>query len=344
MGLTASQKQALIDNLQLEVTERARKLRAQYALQAQSLRTRIEMRINRIPSGLRKMKMGELYEKYMQMDAAARSQGASEASQKHVIREKDEVAAPILSEQNTINPVSRNNKAHKAETSTTAHVSRGIKRTSETFESDKENPAAKTIEPKPIPNKKQRTTTKESAHPARHNPHPSTVLSPKSANSRTLPSYNPNGGDTLPKNQYSTRPTSPLKGQSSPAKSKATTTIAGGRGVNKSATTNATAKSMGPPPPPQAGKGRGRKAAAAPAPVEIRDEGSIRTVSSASNASTGTTIVKKAAGDSGKRAGTKVGKTTTRGKKTAATPVAAGTVAGEEKTGTKGGRRVLRKR
>ena len=49
------------------VTERARKLRAQYALQAQSLRTRIELRINRIPTALRKANMGDLFEKYMEM-------------------------------------------------------------------------------------------------------------------------------------------------------------------------------------------------------------------------------------------------------------------------------------
>lgn len=43
-----------------EVTERARKLRIQYKLQAQSLRARIEMRINRVPSSLRRTKMGDL--------------------------------------------------------------------------------------------------------------------------------------------------------------------------------------------------------------------------------------------------------------------------------------------
>lgn len=85
-GISMSQKQALIDNLQLEstfppprastasrarmsinasiVTERARKLRAQYNLQAQGLRTRIEIRVNRIPMALRKAKMGELADKY----------------------------------------------------------------------------------------------------------------------------------------------------------------------------------------------------------------------------------------------------------------------------------------
>ena len=81
-AITASQKQALIDNLQLEstskpmagevnqtltnltVTERARKLRAQYALQAQGLRMRLEMRVNRIPVALRKMTIGELLDKH----------------------------------------------------------------------------------------------------------------------------------------------------------------------------------------------------------------------------------------------------------------------------------------
>lgn len=80
-GITAAQKQALVDNLQLEsrsqtsagdgpvltsliVTERARKLRAQYALQAQGLRMRLEMRVNRVPVVLRKMTIGELLEKH----------------------------------------------------------------------------------------------------------------------------------------------------------------------------------------------------------------------------------------------------------------------------------------
>ncbi|EME87450.1 uncharacterized protein MYCFIDRAFT_62423 [Pseudocercospora fijiensis CIRAD86] len=63
-GITQTQKQALIDNLQLEVTERARKLRAQYALQAQGLRARLEMRVNRIPQALRKCNMQDLVEEH----------------------------------------------------------------------------------------------------------------------------------------------------------------------------------------------------------------------------------------------------------------------------------------
>jgi hypothetical protein len=81
--ITEAQKQALMDNLQLEstsplsdslkyasnlspVADRARKLRAQYALQAQGLRTRLEMRINRIPRHLRKANMGDLLEKHLE--------------------------------------------------------------------------------------------------------------------------------------------------------------------------------------------------------------------------------------------------------------------------------------
>lgn len=82
MGISAQQKQALLDNLQLEgshftappplgthraeanpvylVTERARRLRAQYHLQAQGLRSRIEIRINRIPTSLRALTIAEL--------------------------------------------------------------------------------------------------------------------------------------------------------------------------------------------------------------------------------------------------------------------------------------------
>lgn len=85
LAITELQKQALMDNMQLEselrlsiservfgvtnalsVTERARKLRAQYALQAQALRSRLEMRVNRIPPSLRKVNMQELVDKHAQ--------------------------------------------------------------------------------------------------------------------------------------------------------------------------------------------------------------------------------------------------------------------------------------
>lgn len=46
------------------VAERARKLRSNYNIHAQSLRTRIEIRVNRIPMSLRRMKMEDLLQRY----------------------------------------------------------------------------------------------------------------------------------------------------------------------------------------------------------------------------------------------------------------------------------------
>ena len=48
------------------MTKRARKLRAQYALQAQSLRTRIERRVHRIPTSLLKANISELLLKHIE--------------------------------------------------------------------------------------------------------------------------------------------------------------------------------------------------------------------------------------------------------------------------------------
>ncbi len=53
------------------VTERARRLRAQYHLQAQGLRSRVEIRVNRIPTSLRKMNMGDLLLKYLNQEQNA---------------------------------------------------------------------------------------------------------------------------------------------------------------------------------------------------------------------------------------------------------------------------------
>ncbi|KAG7128580.1 hypothetical protein HYQ44_014862 [Verticillium longisporum] len=75
-GITLEQKQALIENLQLEITDRARRLRAQYHAQAQSLRSRVEMRVNRIPRSLLKSTMQDLVakcaEQQKKLAAAAR--------------------------------------------------------------------------------------------------------------------------------------------------------------------------------------------------------------------------------------------------------------------------------
>ena len=110
LKITQGQKQALIDNLQLEgrksgqrsnssvliciVTERARKLRAQYALQAQSLRTRLELRLNRIPMALRKANMGELLAKYT--ESMRQGQETISTAAKAVKSVKTKAGAKIL--------------------------------------------------------------------------------------------------------------------------------------------------------------------------------------------------------------------------------------------------------
>jgi hypothetical protein len=75
------------------VTERARRLRAQYHLQSQGLRSRIQIRINRIPTSLRKVKMGDLLLKYLEQDkkktgsmappAVPSKEGSSRGVQQH---------------------------------------------------------------------------------------------------------------------------------------------------------------------------------------------------------------------------------------------------------------------
>lgn len=54
------------------VTERARRLRAQYALQAQGLRTRLEIRVHRIPPALRKRTIEEVLKEYGERNALSR--------------------------------------------------------------------------------------------------------------------------------------------------------------------------------------------------------------------------------------------------------------------------------
>ncbi|KAI9798950.1 MAG: hypothetical protein M1833_004303 [Piccolia ochrophora] len=114
LAVTARQKQAMIDNLQLEstlrevfcfmptvdfgecdshvgvtVTRRARSLRAQYALQSQGLRSRIEMRINRIPSSLRKATMGDLFQKHIDDAKAAEIEAKNKEAHTRLKNEQD---------------------------------------------------------------------------------------------------------------------------------------------------------------------------------------------------------------------------------------------------------------
>ncbi|KAI9743492.1 MAG: hypothetical protein M1818_002805 [Claussenomyces sp. TS43310] len=166
MGISVNQKQALIDNLQLEITERARKLRAQYMLQAQGLRTRVEIRINRIPTALRQAKMGDLIAKHS--GVMEQTRGAAAASSTTVRR-------PILP-----SPSKSRFEEIRSHTRQSPSPTRPAKRTSDEM-IDKEN------EDLSNPKKRAKGAVQQPRPASRAQLKPDQVLSPRSANSRTIP-------------------------------------------------------------------------------------------------------------------------------------------------------------
>ncbi|EKV06404.1 Borealin-like, N-terminal [Penicillium digitatum] len=194
MRLTQHQKQALMDNLQLEITERARKLRAQYALQANDLRARIERRVNRIPVSLRNANIGELLEKH---NAATNKQQIASASRKY---------SPIK--------VSRNMASISVDPGTSiTREGRGRRGSHDGHFSDKENaPAGREPE---LKNPKRRVpagpggASRVASQEVRG--HENRILSPKSNNSRTYPHSPFRASPEKGQPSYLARPTSPLK-------------------------------------------------------------------------------------------------------------------------------------
>ncbi|KAL8678160.1 MAG: hypothetical protein Q9186_005451 [Xanthomendoza sp. 1 TL-2023] len=294
--ITQGQKQALIDNLQLEITERARKLRAQYALQAQSLRTRIELRVNRIPTAMRKANMGELYNRYLESTRTQELDTETEPTAEATAPSKQpSPAKPTLSLSRYAEPP--------------PPPSRGTKRPSDHFsaDDDKENTPDPTI---PLQSKKR---PKPNAH---HPANPSTVLSPKSSNSRALAPHQSPVRPQLgsPQKSYLSHPTSPLKPSvsvlvapkpASPAKAAAVaaTGTLSAAPTNKAAeklratrtrgaAATKTTKAVAAAPKAKAPITRAKRGAEpAPAAPEPKDES--RTVSAASNTSNATTVVTK---------------------------------------------------
>ncbi|PYH48007.1 uncharacterized protein BP01DRAFT_353898 [Aspergillus saccharolyticus JOP 1030-1] len=206
LRITRNQKQALIDNLQLEITERARKLRAQYALQAHDLRARIERRINRIPIALRKANMGELLEKHMR------------AHQENTSPRK--LLSPAKASRNFA-AISISPKLHKASSS----ARRVRKQSHEGIYSDKENAPADGESLDVLKNPKRRAKPGAAAGTSRvvsqemRGANDYRILSPKTSNSRTYPQSPLRASPEKSTNvtSYLSRPMSPLK-PSSPLK------------------------------------------------------------------------------------------------------------------------------
>ncbi|KAK1833777.1 Borealin N terminal-domain-containing protein [Podospora conica] len=188
LNFTATQKQALVENLQLEITERARKLRATYNIHAQSLRTRIEIRVNRIPLSLRKVKLGDLVQKYA--DQQQRSQKA--ATKGPPVPEKDiNHGRPPLRKP----PVAYPGSPMRASKRTSHEMTGG----------DKEND----VEGLDMPKKKARPGQATAASEIRN---PGQVLSPASSNTRIAPRERPaTAGGTSPVKSSIARPVSPTK-------------------------------------------------------------------------------------------------------------------------------------
>lgn len=220
-----------------------------------------------------------------------------------------------------------------------------MKFSEEMLGADKENTPDPSIAV-PMPKKRAKDTTTVRA------PHPSTVLSPKSSNSRTLPQspirppFGSPGKVQMPLHPQSPlKPVSPMKAAAAAAtvglanmvNSKSAKPAIGSTAGTSAAITRKTSKQAAAPKPAATRPKRGVAPVAAPTTQK-------RTVSASSNASgtsTGTTIVK--------RVGKALAATTT-GKRAAAAAAAKKVVAPKTKTEAAKaeqpttGRRVLRKR
>lgn len=298
LQITRNQKKALIDNLQLEITERARRLRAQYALQAGDLRARIERRINRVPVGLRKARMGDLLEKHAA--AALRAQQQTMAASKKPI-------SP--SKSRNITMVSIDYATNRSLARRTRKLSR------EGLYSDKENVPTARRPGEVLNNPKKRSKPGAAAGPSRvvseEKGADYKILSPKSSNSRTYPHSPFHASPEKSRNpSYLSHPLSPLK-PSSPLKA-ATGSVTGD---NVRPQTTKTGRSASNRPPSQAKRTASRTASRTTAPSRaIRSplsrpptrqherRGSTGTVSSTT--SSGTAVVRPVRAATSTRKGT----------------------------------------
>jgi hypothetical protein len=275
------------------VTERARKLRAQYALQANDLRSRIERRVNRIPVSLRKANIGELLEKN---NAAMNKQQMASPSRKYSPTKLSRNIASI-----SVDPATssrRDSRTRGARCDIPPNQSAAPADTMHSHDphfSDKENaPAGGT--PEGIKNPKRRVkpagpggASRVASQEVRGNEN--RILSPKSNNSRTYPHSPFRASPEKGQPTYLSRPTSPLK-PSSPLRS---------RGATVSAV-----KDQRPPSQIQRTTNRaatGPKTTRSPLPRPATRQGE-RKNSTGSTASSGTTVTKPTRTGAGARKAT----------------------------------------
>ncbi|KAH7031613.1 Borealin N terminal-domain-containing protein [Microdochium trichocladiopsis] len=279
MGLSALQKQALIDNLQLELTERARRLRAQYNVQAQHLRSRVEMRINRIPTALRKTTMGELLAKSLEPPKPKPTRPAFTAR-----------PPPVPAKDGT-SPMQIARKPVTKTTVATNAASRGLKRLSEDFDGNKENQNDAVDNPK----KRVRAAPAVAKTMQTHQ-----ILSPTTSNARIIPARE---RPASPTKSMLGRPVSPVKSLAAKSSSNLLSNmVEKAKGIRSAATSSrkttassTASSSSSTAAATTATTARGRKAAApstTAAPATTRGRRKISAASESSEGSTAT-VVKK---------------------------------------------------
>ncbi|KAI1770897.1 Borealin N terminal-domain-containing protein [Hypoxylon cercidicola] len=270
LGLSLAQKQALIDNLQLEITERARRLRAQYNIQAQQLRSRVEMRVNRIPTALRKAKLGDLLAKSLQPQPPR-------PKSTYPVR-----PPPVPAKDGTsLKPISR-----KPVPTNNAPAAGRKRMSTEISGADKENQDA-------VENPKKRVRGAPAA--ADSAPiQPGQILSPTSSNTRIAPRERP----ASPMKSMISRPASPIKPPPKASSNMLSSMVERAKGTRpavgtRKATASSTASSNTGPTTT-----RTRQAAALsrpPTAASTRGRRKVSATSEASEASTAT-VVKKTTG------------------------------------------------
>ncbi|KAH8163035.1 hypothetical protein CIB48_g5213 [Xylaria polymorpha] len=286
LGVTLAQKQALIDNLQLEITERARRLRAQYNIQAQQLRSRVEMRVNRIPTTLRKLKMRELptrsYQPYHPRPAP-RSQYVPKPPP---VPAKDGTSPKPIPRKPL--PAANPTHGHKRLRCGLQHDICAYRLTAYSNEisgADKENQGD-------IDNPKKRLRAG-----APHVKAPiiaSQVLSPTTSNTRVLPRDRP----ASPTKSTITRPVSPMKASTTKSSNLLSSIVERAKATRPAAatrkTTTSSTASSNTATTATTATGRTRKAAALPpSTATARGRRKVSVTSESSEGST-TTVVKKA--------------------------------------------------
>ena len=204
------------------VTERARQLRAHYALQCSDLRSRIERRINRVPIGLRNTKMGELMAQHQDQQSNINPPPTQPIPHSPTKAPLDERPLPALPSPSKLpspvkQPVIQQQKSRKRKSSA-IHIP-----------SDKENhePDTSNAGPDSLPVQKnakraktaavtsqpapKRAASRTQKKPLKNNDNPTGVLSPRSHNSRTLPRSPIKDKELLP--PIPVREASPLRQQ-----------------------------------------------------------------------------------------------------------------------------------